>query len=592
VLALLAPIGAGAGYAEHEEITPARLSYLEGDAAFRRSADPWTRALLNTPLAVGDTLQTGADGRIELQLAPAAFVRTAGHSVVVITEQTENNFGIDVASGTVAVDWRAQGGSEPMSLLLETRHGQIGIDQPGYYRIEVTPTDTRLAVRNGGLATVTPRTADPFDVPSEHGAGLAGQPGAWTLASGLGTDQWDEWNRMRTDQVLSASSRQYLAEDVYGAEALDQHGTWRQHQQYGPIWYPNSVGRTWAPFSTGTWLRDPRFGWSWVDRAAWGWAPFHYGRWVNLGGRWGWAPRGRYDQVSYVPATVRFLDGPYAGTSVIRWVPLGWDDPFDPYWDPAWTTRSHTRHRIGERPRSATAATRPAATPSQTKAPAVISMPASSFGVLPALPVPNPVAQRPSPSAVAPASGGAAAIRQWTAPAQNPGVAPPHPMNEAIQRGQARQGLGAHPPAVVRSPTVTQSTPAAVIAPTVTTPPGAYQGWKPGQWGGALPQSSSAARTLPSAPPAAVSPRSGAGAVGANAPAITFPRQSLGSSSGEAPTERRAVSSPRSSGTAAGGSGSAGNSISGGALTPRPSAQGLGTFLGKPGCTSPGCAGR
>jgi hypothetical protein len=27
-------------------------------------------------------------------------------------------------------------------------------------------------------------------------------------------------------------------------------------------------------------------------------------------------------------------------------------------------------------------------------------------------------------------------------------------------------------------------------------------------------------------------------------------------------------------------------------LTPRPSAQGLGTFLGKPGCTSPGCAGR
>ncbi len=32
------------------------------------------------------------------------------------------------------------------------------------------------------------------------------------------------------------------------------------------------------------------WGFTWVDAAPWGYAPFHYGRWAYVSGRWGWCP--------------------------------------------------------------------------------------------------------------------------------------------------------------------------------------------------------------------------------------------------------------------------------------------------------------
>ena len=55
------------------------------------------------------------------------------------------------------------------------------------------------------------------------------------------------------------------------------------------VWYPN-VYPGWAPYREGHWAWVEPWGWTWVDDAPWGFAPFHYGRWVNVGGRWGWVP--------------------------------------------------------------------------------------------------------------------------------------------------------------------------------------------------------------------------------------------------------------------------------------------------------------
>ena len=44
------------------------------------------------------------------------------------------------------------------------------------------------------------------------------------------------------------------------------------------------------PYTTGSWTLDPFYGWTWVDTAPWGWAPYHYGRWVFVNGFWAWAP--------------------------------------------------------------------------------------------------------------------------------------------------------------------------------------------------------------------------------------------------------------------------------------------------------------
>jgi hypothetical protein len=71
------------------------------------------------------------------------------------------------------------------------------------------------------------------------------------------------------------------------------------------------------------------WGWTWVDDASWGFAPFHYGRWVSFRGRWCWAPGTYVRRPVYAPAMVAWVGGPHVSVSVhigggqpVGWVPL------------------------------------------------------------------------------------------------------------------------------------------------------------------------------------------------------------------------------------------------------------------------------
>ena len=58
-----------------------------------------------------------------------------------------------------------------------------------------------------------------------------------------------------------------------------------------PMWMPNGVAADWAPYRYGHWVWISPWGWTWVDDASWGFAPFHYGRWVQCRRRVGLAAR-------------------------------------------------------------------------------------------------------------------------------------------------------------------------------------------------------------------------------------------------------------------------------------------------------------
>ena len=64
--------------APDSDVTPARLSYLNGEVSFwRPGAQEWTPAKVNMPLAPGDLLYTGQGGNLEIQVGPRAFVRAS-----------------------------------------------------------------------------------------------------------------------------------------------------------------------------------------------------------------------------------------------------------------------------------------------------------------------------------------------------------------------------------------------------------------------------------------------------------------------------------------------------------------------------------
>jgi hypothetical protein len=109
--------------------------------------------------------------------------------------------------------------------------------------------------------------------------------------------------------------------------ALDPHGDWVDDPTYGTMWQPSQseVGSDFAPYvSGGHWAYDDSDEYVWMSDYGWGWAPFHYGRWVYGGSGWGWIP-GR----AYAPAWVSWRTGP-PGFGYVGWAPMAptW------YWGP------------------------------------------------------------------------------------------------------------------------------------------------------------------------------------------------------------------------------------------------------------------
>ena len=116
---------------------------------------------------------------------------------------------------------------------------------------------------------------------------------------------------LRSNAQVSASiSFQTFYDD------LSPYGTWIEYPGEGYVWSPYA-GADFRPYgSRGHWVYTED-GWAWVSNYEWGWAPFHYGRWIydDIRG-WLWVPG--YD---WAPACVTwgYHDGCYG------WSPLGID---------------------------------------------------------------------------------------------------------------------------------------------------------------------------------------------------------------------------------------------------------------------------
>ena len=330
-----AAVTAGVGQADPTS-TPPRLSYREGEVSFwRPGADDWTPAQINIPLAPGDELYTADRANLELQVGSRAFVRASGDTQLGLVNQDPDFLQIKVTSGRVAVDLRSLDSGTTVEV--DTPQAALTIERPGYYSVDVSQDRTSFITRRGGRATVTPAGGQAVALAASEEMILEGLPTPMVrsyVAPEL--DTWDRWNYARTDHLLEAVSARYVPRGVYGTDALDQYGNWREVPTYGAVWVPQAVAPDWVPYSTGRWMADPVYGWTWVDTAPWGWAPYHYGRWVFVDGIWAWAPGPVVQRAVYAPALVVFFGGPSVrvaiGTPFVSWVALGWGEPVVPWW--------------------------------------------------------------------------------------------------------------------------------------------------------------------------------------------------------------------------------------------------------------------
>ena len=92
-------------------------------------------------------------------------------------------------------------------------------------------------------------------------------------------------------------------------------GSWIEVGNYGYCWQPDIVvsDSSWRPYTDGYWAYTD-LGWTWVSYEDFGWATYHYGRWVRLADiGWVWVPG-----YEWGPAWVSWrFGGGYCG-----WAPL------------------------------------------------------------------------------------------------------------------------------------------------------------------------------------------------------------------------------------------------------------------------------
>jgi hypothetical protein len=119
-----------------------------------------------------------------------------------------------------------------------------------------------------------------------------------------------------------------------GYEDLDANGRWSNDPDYGPLWTPSGVSPSWSPYGDGHWAQVQPWGWTWIDNASWGYAPFHYGRWVYAGKRWAWSPGRRIERPIYAPAVVGWTGtgASVAGPNATGWYPLAPWERFRPWY--------------------------------------------------------------------------------------------------------------------------------------------------------------------------------------------------------------------------------------------------------------------
>jgi hypothetical protein len=236
---------------------------------------------------------------------------------------------MQVTAGTASFHVRSMAENE--TLEVDTPNSVVSLLGPGDYRVDVNDAgDSSVVKVSGGTAEVT-AGGQSFPVHLQQQITLNGTTEVSADVTSLGTpDAFDAWTFERDRRARVAQVSNYVSPDVIGAEELDQNGTWQSTPDDGYVWAPNGVAVDWAPYHDGHWIWIAPWGWTWVDAAPWGFAPFHYGRWASFGGRWCWVPGPRSHRPVYAPALVAWVGGAPVGASAafgggarVAWFALG-----------------------------------------------------------------------------------------------------------------------------------------------------------------------------------------------------------------------------------------------------------------------------
>ena len=323
IVALLAVLGATLALAD-PPARVGRLALVENGVNFRVDRnDAGGPASINWPVSSGAEVDTERRGRAEIWVGSTAF-RLAGSSELRFPLVDDRQINAQLLSGTLAVSILESDQSDDVTVL--TPQGRVRFARSGRYRIEVEGDQTVLTTQAGAASFDDGERRMPVEV-GQRAAFYGG--GRMRIENAEAQDAFDQWVATRESAALANAGPRHVSPAMTGYQDLDAYGDWQSQPDYGAVWYPRAVADDWAPYRFGRWVWLAPWGWTWVDSAPWGFAPFHYGRWVQVRGRWGWAPGSYVARPVYAPALVAWIGNPgwnvsfgFGSALAVGWFPL------------------------------------------------------------------------------------------------------------------------------------------------------------------------------------------------------------------------------------------------------------------------------
>jgi hypothetical protein len=315
-----------------------RVSYVSGTVSFEPAGiSEWSAAQLNRPLTMGDQLYTDNGGRAEVEIPGTRFRlgSTTSFEFLNLDNQTAQ---VQLSAGTLDVRVRRMQGN----LEIDTPNLAFTVSGPGEYRLDANTQSgqTLVTVRDGAGQMLAGSGSVPLHAGQQAAVQGAGQSAQYKINPVPGYDSFDRWVMSRNQLADRYANSSYVSPDVVGYGDMGQYGTWRSNPDYGEMWVPNGIAAGWAPYTDGYWAWVNPWGWTWVDAAPWGFAPFHYGRWAFVDGYWGWCPGPVAVEPVYAPALVAWVgfgagfgvNIGFGGGPAVGWFALGprdvWVPPF------------------------------------------------------------------------------------------------------------------------------------------------------------------------------------------------------------------------------------------------------------------------
>ena len=318
----------------------ARMNLAHGSVSFQPGGEgDWVDAVPNRPMTTGDNLWTDRNSRAELHVGSTA-IRLSGETSLTFLDLDDHATQLRLAQGSVVLNVRHLDDDDTVEV--DTPNLSFQVQHNGEYRVDVDPDGRTTvvdvfqgrgeALGGGNNYTIVANQHATFRGGSDQNDG----PLDYDIDRLPSNDEFDSWCLDRDRREDRSESASYVSREMTGYEDLDDYGRWDYDATYGHVWVPTRVDAGWAPYREGHWAFVAPWGWTWVDDAPWGFAPFHYGRWCRVRETWAWIPGPVLVRPVYAPALVAFVGGGFhvsvgfGGGGGVAWFPLGPGEVFVP----------------------------------------------------------------------------------------------------------------------------------------------------------------------------------------------------------------------------------------------------------------------